>query len=79
MRSDLDFSRKDLFGPVVFRPDFNGGVELDAPQAWSLFFSAGNEDKVVMDRQVGLFFNNVLAAIVVAGALGGMAFTRLTW
>ncbi|KHG39102.1 MAG: hypothetical protein HEQ20_18170 [Aphanizomenon flos-aquae KM1D3_PB] len=45
MKTDFDFPKKDLIGPVVFRPDFNNFETINVNQAWSLFFSAGQDDK----------------------------------
>jgi hypothetical protein len=51
---------------------------LDANRAWSLFFTAGQEDKVLgLNPEAGRFLTNVLIAIVVAGAIGGAIFTRV--
>ncbi len=78
MRTDFDFPNKDLFGPVVFRPDFNNFETINVNQAWSLFFSAGKEDKVLgLNPELGRFFTYILIAIVVAGSLGGSIFTHL--
>ncbi len=76
MRTDFDFPNKYLFGPVVFRPDFNTHAEvITANQAWSLFFTAGQEDKVLgFNAEVGRFFTNVLLAIGVAGILWATLF-----
>lgn len=77
MRSDFDYNNKDLFGPVVFRPSFNGSDDaISANQAWSLFFTAGQEDKALgTNAESGRLFNNVLIAIAVVGVVGGTIFT----
>jgi hypothetical protein len=69
MKTDFDFPNKYLIGPVVFRPDFNAQAEvINANQAWSLFFTAGKEDKVLgFNAETGRFFTNLLLA---AGAAG---------
>jgi hypothetical protein len=78
MRSDFDFSNKDLFGPVVFRPSFNGSEAIDANQAWSLFFTAGKEDKALgSNAESGRLFNNILIATSVVGILGALVFTSV--
>jgi hypothetical protein len=75
MRTDLDFGTKNLFGPVVFRPDFNQFATVGSDQAWSLLFSAGKEDKAFADnRELGLYLNYILGTLVVAGALGSIFF-----
>ncbi|MFH7244857.1 MAG: hypothetical protein ACHWZW_18640 [Spirulina sp.] len=76
MRSDFDYTNKDLFGPVVFRPSFNGAEAIDANQAWSLFFTAGKEDKALgTNAESGRLFNNLLMAVAAVGILGGAIFT----
>lgn len=68
MRSDYDFPRPELVGPVVFRPDFNGDAVISASQAWSLFFTAGNEDKALgFGLRSGRLFTDGLIAL---GAIG---------
>lgn len=76
MTTDFDFSNKDLFGPVVFRPDFNNAEAINTNQAWSLFFTAGKEDKKLgFNSEAGRLFTNLLAAVVVAGSIGAILFT----
>jgi len=76
MRTDFDFANKDLFGPVVFRPDFNSTQTITANQAWSLFFSAGKEDKRLgFNAEAGKLFNNLLIAIGVSGVVWAAIFT----
>ena len=43
MKTDLDFQTPQLFGPAVFRPQFNNFKEISATQAWSLFFTGSRE------------------------------------
>lgn len=70
MKTDFDYPKKDLIGPVVFRPDFNNFAKINANQAWSLFFTAGQDDKSLgQQAELGNFFTNVLIAITVAVAL----------
>jgi hypothetical protein len=45
MKTDFDYRNTELFGPVVFRPDFNNFKPINVNQAWSLFFTASREDK----------------------------------
>jgi hypothetical protein len=76
MRTDFDFRNTSLFGPVVFRPDFNNFQEINSVQAWSLFFTGSQEDKTLgLNPESGRFLTNVLAAIVVAGGLWAAFFT----
>ena len=78
MRTDFDFSQKDLFGPVVFRPNFNNFEIINVNQAWSLFFSAGQDDsKLGRGTELGRFFTNSLIAIGVTGTLWAIYFNHL--
>jgi hypothetical protein len=78
MRTDFDFPQKNLIGPVVFRPDFNNFETINANQAWSLFFTAGQEDKALgLNAELGKFFTYLLIAIAATGTLGGSIFTNL--
>jgi hypothetical protein len=78
MRTDFDFPRKDLIGTVVFRPDFNNFASINANQAWSLFFSAGQDDKVLGEQvELGRFFTNTLIAVGVTGTLWATFFSNL--
>lgn len=75
MKSDFDFGTKDLFGPVIFRPDFNEFATVGVDQAWSLLFSAGKEDKVLAgNRELGVYLNYILGTLVVAGAMTSIFF-----
>lgn len=77
MQTDFDIIKnKDLFAPVVFRSDFNNGELIDTNQAWSLFFTAGKEDKTLgFEPEVGRFFSNILIAVGVTGTIWGLFFT----
>ncbi len=78
MRTDFDFPKKDLLGPVVFRPDFNSFETINVNQAWSLFFTAGKEDKVLgQNSELGRFFTYLLIAIGATGSLLAGAFIHL--
>jgi len=76
MKTDFDFSNKYLVGPVVFRPDFNADAEtISGTQAWSLFFTAGQEDKAFgLSSEAGRFFTNLLLAAGAAGILWSFLF-----
>ncbi len=77
MKTDFDFPKKDLIGPVVFRPNFNNFETIDVNQAWSLFFSAGQDDKVLgQERELGKFFTNVLIAVGITGTLWATFFSN---
>ncbi|MEH1964887.1 MAG: hypothetical protein RMY28_016580 [Nostoc sp. ChiSLP01] len=78
MRTDFDFPKKDLIGPVVFRPDFTNFEKINLNQAWSLFFTAGQDDKALgQGIELGKFFTNVLIAVGVTGILWGTFFSNL--
>lgn len=78
MTTDLDFKSPELFGPVIFRPTFNNFETLNLTQAWSLFFTAGREDKALgFSPEVGLFFTNILLAIAASGIAGAITFKTL--
>ncbi|MGK7916960.1 MAG: hypothetical protein AB4038_15685 [Prochloraceae cyanobacterium] len=69
MTTDFDIIRnQDILAPVVFRSYFNDFRNLDSTQAWSLFFTAGREDKALgFNLELGRFFTSVLIAIAVTG------------
>ncbi len=78
MKTDFDFPRRDLIGPVVFRPDFNNFETINANQAWSLFFTAGKQDNNLgQETELGKFFTNVLIATGVTGTLWATFFRTL--
>jgi hypothetical protein len=79
MKTDFDFPNKYLIGPVVFRPDFNAQSEvINVNQAWSLFFTAGKEDKVLgFNLETGRFFTNLLLAMGAAGVLWVVLFNSV--
>lgn len=76
MKTDFDLPNKDLVGPVIFRPDFNQFESVSANQAWSLFFTTGQEDKALgFNSEVGRFFTNLLIAAGIAGILWASEFS----
>ncbi|NEQ25558.1 MAG: hypothetical protein F6K28_42155 [Microcoleus sp. SIO2G3] len=79
MTSDFDYpTNKDLLAPVVFRSDFNNGEPITATQAWSLFFTVGQEDKALgFERELGRFFTNLLIAAGVTGTVWALIFSNL--
>lgn len=78
MNTDFDFKDPTLFGPVVFRPSFNNFETINATQAWSLFFTASQEDKILgFSPELGRFFTNALIAIAGAGILWSLIFKPL--
>lgn len=78
MKTDFDYPKKDLIGPVVFRPDFNNFTTINANQAWSLFFTAGQDDNSLgREPELGRFFTNLLIAIAVTASLWPVFFSNL--
>lgn len=78
MRTDFDYPNKDLLGPVVFRPSFNKFETINVNQAWSLFFTAGREDKALgQEIELGRFMTNLLIASGVTGTIWSIYFTYL--
>jgi hypothetical protein len=71
MKTDFDFPKAELIGPVAFRPNFNTAQEtLNATQAWSLFFTGGQADNALgFSPEAGKFFNNLLIGLGVSGIL----------
>ena len=78
MSTDYDiFTNRDPFVPVIFQSNFNNFAPIDVNQAWSLFFTAGREDKELgVDSGLGKFFTNFLIASAVTVILWGTFFTN---
>jgi hypothetical protein len=78
MNSDYDiYANKDLFAPVVFRSEFNNFKPISGNEAWSLFFTGGQEDKELgINPETGRFFTNTLAAIAVVGIVWAFCFSH---
>ncbi len=76
MNQNLDFNSPELFAPVVFRSAFNNFEVINPTQAWSLLFTGGKEDKVLL-AGVGLFYTNVLLAIIASGIAAELVFENL--
>ncbi|HEY9693918.1 MAG TPA: hypothetical protein V6D15_17080 [Oculatellaceae cyanobacterium] len=66
------------FASTVFNADFNNFAPITANQAWSLFFTFGQNDATLGDNpEVGRLFNNIMSAIVTASILGACIFTSI--
>ncbi len=80
MKSNLEFDNSYLWNPVVFEPEFNENTKsLNANQAWSLFFSAGQESKVLgVNPETGRFLTNLLIAISVTGVIWANIFNHIS-
>ncbi|MEH2328276.1 hypothetical protein [Nostoc sp.] len=58
--------------------DFNNFETINANQAWSLFFTAGQDDKGLgQEIEFGRFFTNLLIAVGVTGILWAIYFSQL--
>lgn len=76
MKTDFTFDRLNFFAPTVFNTDFNNFAPITANQAWSLFFTLGQDDAALGDNpEVGQFFNNILIASAVAFMVGVSIFS----
>ncbi|MGK7874766.1 MAG: hypothetical protein AB4426_16120 [Xenococcaceae cyanobacterium] len=78
MKTDFDIlTNKDLFVPVVFRSNFNKFESINANQAWSLFFTAGQDDnKLGLKTELGKFFTYLLIAVGVTGTVWALIFSN---
>ncbi|ACA99235.1 MULTISPECIES: hypothetical protein [Cyanophyceae] len=75
MVTNFNYKPENLFTPVIFRKDFSNAT-ISATQAWSLFFSAGQEENLFgQEKEIGWFYNNVLLAGGVAFALAAIFFS----
>jgi hypothetical protein len=64
-----------LFTPVIFREDFSEAT-ISATQAWSLFFTAGQEENLFgKEREIGWFYNNLLLAWGITFGLAAACFS----
>ena len=78
MKSKFNYEGKNLFTPIIFRPDFNDGATLNMTQAWSLFFTGGQEVDALSARpEFAWFYTNLLIATVVTGIIGVINFTSI--
>jgi len=75
MKTDLDFRNPDLFGHAAFRSTFNDFENINSTQAWSLFFTAGQNDAALgVTPAVGNVFNSLVLAAVGTGILSTLFF-----
>lgn len=76
MIADFNFKNPNLFNPsmfgsVIFRPAFNTFELINTTQAWSLLFTAGQEDTTFgLNPKAGRRFTSLLFAIAASGILG---------
>lgn len=70
MKNNFDYTGQNLFTPIIFRSDFNDGSTLNVSQAWSLFFTAGQEENALDGKgSKGWFYNNLLLAVIAGGTV----------
>jgi hypothetical protein len=75
MISKFEYNPKNLYTPVIFRQDFNAAT-ITATQAWSLFFTAGQEENLFgTEKETGWFYNNFLVAVVISLGIGAAFFS----
>lgn len=76
MKTQFIYDNKNLYTPVIFREDFTNAT-LSLNQAWSLFFTGGEEENALgRNNTTGWFFNNILIAVVVTGIIGAVVFNN---
>ena len=76
MRTNFEYNQKNLYTPVVFRNDFTN-ANLSLNQAWSLFFTGGEDENLLgKNPQKGWFYNNALMAIIVTGIIATTVFNN---
>ncbi|MBD1924711.1 hypothetical protein H6F74_00185 [Trichocoleus sp. FACHB-90] len=75
MKTDFNLDVRSVSAPTVFNADFNNFAPITANQAWSLFFTAGQDDAVLGDSpELGRLFNNILKAVVFTVIVGACTF-----
>lgn len=75
MKTDFDVIRSYVPAATVFQADFNQFTTITANQAWSLFLTAGRDDKALgANPELGTLLNNTLIAVVSAVILGAFLF-----
>ncbi|MGB2924489.1 MAG: hypothetical protein WBB82_04255 [Limnothrix sp.] len=75
MVNNFKYDHDNMTTPVIFRKDFRNAT-ISATQAWSLFFSAGQEENLFgKEREIGWFYNNTLTAFCVTFALAAICFS----
>ena len=76
MGTEFTYDNKNLYTPVIFREDFTN-ANLSLNQAWSLFFTAGEEENSLgRNKKTGWFFNNTLIAFVITAIMGATVFNN---
>ena len=74
MNATANYNRSNLDQPTVFRPEFNN-ANINANQAWSLFFTAGKSAaELGNENELGRFFTNLVIAIVAATVIGSFLY-----
>lgn len=77
MITKFNYEGENLYTPIIFRPDFQVAT-LNVNQAWSLFFTAGQEENDLgKNQEQGWFFNHLLMAILISSIIGASIFTSV--
>jgi hypothetical protein len=77
MITNFKYEGENLYTPVIFRPDFQVAT-LNVNQAWSLFFTVGQEENDLgRNEEKGWFFNHLLIATIVSSIIGASIFTSI--
>lgn len=78
MKTNMTVNPRYSFASTVFNPDFCNFAPINANQAWSLFFTLGQDDAALdANVELGRFFTYVLLAIAVTGVIGACIFTSI--
>jgi len=78
MKNNEALNLRYSFASTVFNSDFCNFAPINVNQAWSLFFTLGQDDAALdANVELGRFFTNTLLAVVVTGVIGACIFTSL--
>ena len=77
MITKFNYEGQDLYTAIIFRDDFQE-TPININQAWSLFFSAGQEENELGNNpEYGWFLNNLLIAVAISGMIGTLIFASI--
>ncbi|MFW6264237.1 MAG: hypothetical protein ACOC3E_01795 [Cyanobacteriota bacterium] len=78
MKNNTVLNQRYSFASTVFNSDFCNFAPINVNQAWSLFFTLGQDDAVLDgNTELGRFFTNILFAVTVTGVIGACVFTSI--
>ena len=73
MINQFNYNMNNLYTPIIFREDFNENATINFSQAWSLFFSGGQEENILENKSyIAQFCNYILFAIIAFGSLSAI-------